>query len=109
MTSRALIVGCSGLELTPDEIAFFREIEPWGFILFKRNVENPRQVHALCDALRDTVGLDHAPILIDQEGGRVQRMGPPHWPKYPSGSAYGRIHANDPLVRRELTRLGARL
>ena len=66
-------------------------------------------MRALCDALRETVGRADAPILIDQEGGRVQRMGPPHWPKYPSGRAYGRLHANDPLVRRELTRLGARL
>ena len=109
MTSRALIVGCSGYALTPDEIAFFRDAQPWGFILFKRNIDNPRQVQALCEALRDTVGLDQTPILIDQEGGRVQRMGPPHWQKYPAGSTYGRLHANDPIVRRELTRLGARL
>jgi beta-N-acetylhexosaminidase len=109
MTTRAFIAGCSGLELTPDEIAFFRDADPWGFILFKRNVDRPEQVRALCDALRDTVGRADAPILIDQEGGRVQRMGPPHWPRYPAGRAYGRLHANDPLVRRELTRLGARL
>jgi beta-N-acetylhexosaminidase len=109
MTTRAFIAGCSGLELIPDEIAFFRGAEPWGFILFKRNVDTPSQVKALCAALRETVGREDAPILIDQEGGRVQRMGPPHWPKYPPGRAYGRVHANDPIVRRELTRLGARL
>ncbi len=109
MTTRAFIAGCSGLELTPDEIAFFREAAPWGFILFRRNIEAPQQVRALCDALRETVGRSDAPILIDQEGGRVQRMGPPHWPKYPSGSTYGRLHANDPLVQREIARLGARL
>jgi beta-N-acetylhexosaminidase len=109
MTSRAFIVGCSGPELTPDEIAFFREASPWGFILFKRNVETPAQVRALCASWREAVGRDNAPILIDQEGGRVQRMGPPHWPSYPSGSAYGGLHASDPVVRRELTRLGARL
>ena len=57
---------------------------PWGFILFRRNIDNPAQVTALCAALRESVGWD-APILIDQEGGRVQRMGPPHWPKYPAG------------------------
>ena len=85
MTTRAFIAGCSGLELTPDEAAFFREATPWGFILFRRNVDNPEQVRALCAALRDSVGRADAPILIDQEGGRVQRMGPPHWPKYPSG------------------------
>lgn len=109
MTARAFIAGCSGLDLTPDESAFFRDSDPWGFILFRRNVDSPGQVRALCDALRETVGRSDAPILIDQEGGRVQRLGPPHWPKYPSGSAYGRVHANDPLVRRELARLGARL
>ncbi len=82
--TRALIAGCSGLSLTPNEAAFYREAMPWGFILFRRNIDNPAQVAALCAALRDSVGGD-APILIDQEGGRVQRMGPPHWPKYPSG------------------------
>ncbi len=107
--TRAFIAGCSGLALTPDEAAFFRDADPWGFILFRRNIETPRQVRALCDALRDTVGRADAPILIDQEGGRVQRMGPPHWPKYPPGQAYGRVHTTDPLVQRELTRLGARL
>src|ERR687885_2551853 len=109
MTTRAFIAGCSSLELTPDEAAFFKDADPWGFILFKRNVDAPGQVRALCDALRECVGRADAPILIDQEGGRVQRMGPPHWPKYPPGSAFGRLHANDPLVQREITRLGARL
>ncbi|MBZ6074780.1 beta-N-acetylhexosaminidase [Microvirga puerhi] len=109
MMTRAFIAGCSGTSVTPDEAAFFREAAPWGFILFKRNVESPAQVKALCDALRETVGRSDAPILIDQEGGRVQRLGPPHWPKYPAGRTYGQIHANDPLVRREITRLGARL
>lgn len=109
MKTRAFIAGCSGLELTPDEAAFFKEAAPWGFILFRRNIGTPEQVKALCASLRDAVGREDAPILIDQEGGRVQRMGPPHWPKYPSGAAYGRIHANDPLVQRELARLGARL
>jgi len=107
MTARAFIAGCSGPTLTARESAFFRDAAPWGFILFRRNVEDPAQVRALCDALRETVGRADAPILIDQEGGRVQRLGPPHWPKYPPGSAYGRIP--DPVARRELTRLGARL
>jgi len=107
--TRAFIAGCSGATLTHEEDAFFRDAAPWGFIRFRRTIETREQVRALCDALRDTVGRADAPILIDQEGGRVQRMGPPHWPKYPAGSAYGRVHANDPLVRRELARLGARL
>lgn len=109
MTIRAFIAGCAGPELTPDEAAFFREASPWGFILFRRNVESPAQVKALCASLRESIGRADAPILIDQEGGRVQRLGPPHWPKYPSGRAYGRLHANDPLVQREIARLGARL
>jgi beta-N-acetylhexosaminidase len=107
--TRAFIAGCSGLELTPDEAAFFKEAAPWGFILFRRNIDHPAQVKALCDALRETVGRLDAPILIDQEGGRVQRMGPPHWSKYPAGRSYGLIHTNDPLVQREIARLGARL
>src|SRR5204863_500316 len=79
------------------------------FILFKRNVESPDQVRALTASLRDCLGRPEAPILIDQEGGRVQRLGPPHWPKYPPGRAYGALKANDPLLRREVARLGARL
>lgn len=108
MTS-ASILGCSTTSLTDEEAAFFRDIRPWGFILFKRNVESPDQVRRLVDALRATVDRPDAPVLIDQEGGRVQRLGPPHWPKYPPGSVFGRLPANDPLLRREITRLGARL
>jgi beta-N-acetylhexosaminidase len=107
--TRAFIAGSSGTSLTADEVAFFRDAAPWGFILFRRNIDTPEQVRALCAAMRETVGRADAPILIDQEGGRVQRLGPPHWPKYPPGQAYGRVHANDPLVRRELARLGMRL
>ena len=107
MTVSAFIAGCSGTELTRDEIAFLRESDPWGLILFKRNIASPEQVRALTSAFRDLVGRSDAPVLVDQEGGRVQRLGPPHWPVYPSGRAYGRVH--DPLVRREITRLGARL
>ena len=109
MTIRAFIAGCSGHSLTPDERAFFREARPWGFILFKRNIATPSQVLALTSELREVVGRDDAPVLIDQEGGRVQRMGPPHWPAYPPGRAYGAMTGNDPSYRREIARLGARL
>ncbi|MFM9973190.1 MAG: beta-N-acetylhexosaminidase [Beijerinckiaceae bacterium] len=109
MTSSALIAGCASKELTPDEKAFFRAERPWGFILFKRNVETPDQVRRLVDAFRKCVDRDDAPVLIDQEGGRVQRLGPPHWPVYPSGRDYGAVHANDPFLGREIARLGARL
>lgn len=106
MTSRAFIAGCLGTSLTDDERAFFRDARPWGFILFRRNTQTPEQVAALTAEMRETVGW-HAPILIDQEGGRVQRMGPPHWPKYPPARAF--LGINDPVQRRELVRLSARL
>ena len=109
MSIVAAILGCAGPTLSAEEKAFFRRVKPWGFILFKRNAETPDQVRALVDALRDTVGRADAPVLIDQEGGRVQRLGPPHWPLYPPGRAYGDLSGNDPLLRREITRLGARL
>ncbi len=109
MTDTACILGCATTTLSPVEQAFFRDVRPWGFILFKRNIETPGQVRALTDALRACVDRADAPILIDQEGGRVQRMGPPHWSRYPPGRAYGDLPGNDPLMRREITRLGARL
>ncbi len=76
--ARAVIFGCSGPRLSADEVAFFKEADPWGFILFARNIETPDQIRALTAELRNTVGRD-APILIDQEGGRVARLRPPHW------------------------------
>lgn len=104
---RAAILGLSGPSLTDREAAFFREADPFGFILFKRNIDGPDQVRALTRALREAVSRD-APILVDQEGGRVQRLGPPHWPAYPPGAAY-----DDPArpieERLALCRLGARL
>jgi len=105
----ACILGCAGLKLSAEERAFFRDVRPWGFILFNRNIDTPDQVRALVDELRACTGVANAPVLIDQEGGRVQRLGPPHWRRYPPGRAYGQISANDPLIRREVTRLGARL
>lgn len=107
MTS-ASIFGCGGLVLTADEREFFRDVQPWGFIVFKRNIGDPDQLRRLTDALRETVGRADAPILIDQEGGRVQRMGPPHWPAYPAGRAYGQV-AGGIHAQREIARLGARL
>jgi len=109
MSCKALIVGCAGLELSRAEIEFCQRERPWGLILFRRNIDAPDQVRALVDAFRRTAGRADAPVLIDQEGGRVQRLGPPHWPKYPPGRSYGRMAGNDPLTRREIARLGARL
>ena len=109
MTRHAVILGCLGTTLSAEETAFFRDVRPWGFVLFRRNIETPDQVRALTAALRATVDDPDTPNLSDQEGGRVQRLGPPHWRKYPPGRAYGTLTTNDPLVRREVTRLGARL
>jgi beta-N-acetylhexosaminidase len=79
---RAVIFGCAGLRLTPAEFTLFREADPWGAILFARNIETPEQVLALTDDLRKATGRD-LPVLIDQEGGRVQRLRPPHWRNWP--------------------------
>jgi beta-N-acetylhexosaminidase len=105
----ACILGCSGPALTAAERAFFAETRPWGFILFARNVETPEQVRRLTADLRETVGRADAPILVDQEGGRVQRLGPPRWRRFPPGRAYGDLPGDDPLLRRGIARLGARL
>lgn len=107
MTTSA-VYGCSGLELTAEERAFFQDARPWGFILFRRNVDHPDQVRRLVNQLLETIGRPDAPVLVDQEGGRVQRFRPPHWPKYPPASAY-LAATNDPLAARELARLAARL
>ena len=109
MNQHACILGCQGPRLSAEERGFFRDVRPWGFILFGRNVEGPDQVRALVDSLRACVDRPGAPVLIDQEGGRVQRLGPPHWRRYPPGRAYGDLAVNDPLQRREIARLGARL
>lgn len=90
--SKAWIAGTAGLKLTPDEIAFFRDERPWGFILFARNISEPAQIEDLCAHLRDLVDREDALVLIDQEGGRVQRLRPPLAPNYPSGSALGALY-----------------
>lgn len=108
MTARAFITGLSGPQLGPDERAFLRDAQPWGVILFKRNVDDPDQVRALVDACREALGRD-APVLVDQEGGRVQRLGPPHWPAYPPGAAYGAVYDRDPAAGLAAARLGGRL
>ncbi len=106
MTSRAFLTGLQGLAPTAEERAFLRDARPFGLILFKRNVETPGQVRALTDAFREAVGCD-APVLVDQEGGRVQRLGPPHWPAYPPAAAYGRLYDRDPELGLQAAALGA--
>ena len=109
MSVRAFITGIAGTVLTEDERAFLRDRQPWGFILFKRNVETPAQVIAMVQNLRDTVGRPDAPVLIDQEGGRVQRLSPPHWPVYPPGAVFSALYDIDPATGLEAARLTARL
>src|SRR5436305_336104 len=109
MTERAFITGVSATVLTSQERLFLREAEPWGLILFKRNIETPEQVRGLVADFRAAVGRADAPVLVDQEGGRVQRLGPPHWPSYPAGAQYGRIWERDQASALEAARMGARL
>ena len=109
MAPRAFITGLSGPAITADERAFLRATAPWGLILFRRNVQTPEQVQALIAEFREIAGRATAPVLIDQEGGRVQRLGPPHWPAYPSGAAYGRLYDRDPDAGIAAAKLGGRL
>ena len=105
---RAFITGIAGPALTDRERAFLREAEPWWLILFKRNVTEPEASRRLIDQARDALGRT-APVLIDQEGGRVQRLGPPHWPSYPPGAAYGALYDGDPEMGLAAAQLGGRL
>src|SRR5476651_1783673 len=109
MSSRAFITGVSGPELTAAEREFIATERPWGFILFKRNIETPAQVILLVRELRAAIGNPDAPVLIDQEGGRVQRLGPPHWPVYPPGAAFGVLYDIDRIAGLTAARLSARL
>jgi len=104
----AFITGIEGLSLSGNERAFLRDADPWGFILFRRNVGTPAQVRDLVAALRESVGRN-APVLVDQEGGRVQRLAPPHWPSYPPGAFYGAIYDRDRAEGLAAAKLGARL
>lgn len=91
----AVLFGLEGTALTDWERDFFREVKPAGFILFRRNVDDPAQLVRLTSSLRQAIGQNDAPILIDQEGGRVQRLRPPHWPALPAMGAYGELARRD--------------
>jgi beta-N-acetylhexosaminidase len=93
--SKAMILGAMGSELTPDEIALYRDERPWGFILFARNCLETSQIMDLVAAMRDSVGRPNAPVLIDQEGGRVQRIRPPMIERYPSAAVLGDLYRQD--------------
>ncbi|TIL75897.1 MAG: glycoside hydrolase family 3 protein, partial [Mesorhizobium sp.] len=107
--SKSMILGCAGKSLTPEEIRFYRDERPWGFILFARNVGETEQIRDLVASMRDTVGRTDAPVFIDQEGGRVQRLRPPLAPNYPAGGALGALWRNDREAGRRAAWLMARL
>ncbi len=108
MASLAFIIGLAGRKVSADERAFFKEARPWGLILFKRNVSSRQQVSELVLSFREIVGWQ-APVLVDQEGGRVQRLGPPLWPSYPPGARYGALYDRDPAVGLAAARLAGHL
>ncbi len=106
---RAAIFGCAGLTLSANERCFFEDADPLGFILFARNIESPDQVRNLVAELRGCVGRADAFILIDQEGGRVARLSPPHWRVAPAAGRIGELYVVDPTAALEATRLNGRL
>jgi beta-N-acetylhexosaminidase len=103
------IFGVSGPVLADREREFFERVKPFGFILFARNIQDPGQVRALTASLRPLAAADPCPILIDQEGGRVARLRPPHWPAYPRGAVFGRLFESDPTAGKRAAYLNSRL
>src|SRR5260221_4118408 len=108
MATSAFITGLAGLTISANERTFLRDAQPWGLIIFKRNVSTPVQVTELVQSFRDTLGWE-APVLVDQEGGRVQRLGPPHWPVYPPGARYGALYDREPASGIAAARLAGHL
>ncbi|RRI02358.1 beta-N-acetylhexosaminidase [Mesorhizobium tamadayense] len=107
--SKSMILGCAGKSLTSEEIRFYSDERPWGFILFARNVGETEQIRDLVASMRDCVGRPDAPVFIDQEGGRVQRLRPPLAPNYPAGGALGALWRDDREAGRRAAWLLARL
>lgn len=105
---KPVIFGLSGPTLTPDERAFFRDCDPAGYIMFKRNCVDRAQLRALTDDLRALSGRDDLAILIDQEGGRVSRMQPPEWPAFPAGAAFDALYEIAPISAMEAARVNAK-
>ena len=105
----ATIFTCAGPELTADETAFFKEVEPFGFILFANNIETPEQVRSLTDSMRKCVDREDAPVLLDQEGGRVARLQPPHWRATLSAKRYGDLALTDNAAALRATWINGRL
>ena len=105
---QAAIYGLEGVALTNEERGFFRDAEPAGFILFRRNCDTPEQLLRLTDSLRALSGKDDLPILIDQEGGRVARMRPPEWPAFPAAEKFAILYRAAPSSAIEAVRANAR-
>jgi beta-N-acetylhexosaminidase len=105
---QAAIYAPEGLTLTAEERRFFRDANPAGFILFKRNCDHQQQLLRLTDSLRDLNGRDDVPILIDQEGGRVARMKPPQWPAFPAAEKFANLYRVAPSSAIEAARSNAR-
>lgn len=103
----SVIYGCAGTKLSKTEKSFFRDANPLGFILFGRNIDTPEQVLNLTGDLRECIGREDAPILIDQEGGRVQRIMPPHWRDVPSLGTFAELHQVNPDAGVEAATLNA--
>ncbi|PKR54320.1 beta-N-acetylhexosaminidase [Thalassospira marina] len=106
---KACILGLEGTALSNWEKGFFREADPFGFILFARNVADPDQLKRLTAELREVSGRSNLPILVDQEGGRVARLKPPHWRKMPAAGVFGQLYEQQPEDAREAAYLNARL
>ena len=106
---RAMVLGCAGVTLDDSERIFLADADPAGFILFKRNCESPAQTQALIGSLRESVGRPDAPVLIDQEGGRVVRLGPPHWRAPPAPALLGALAETDGTAGARAAWLNARL
>ena len=106
---KAFVAGCEGTRLSADELAFFRAERPFGLILFARNCEEPEAIADLCAAFRDAVGRQRAPVFIDQEGGRVQRLRPPHWDRLAPARAIGRLAEADEAAAARAAWLHGRL
>jgi beta-N-acetylhexosaminidase len=109
MKSKAVVFGCSGLRLTGAERRFFARTDPLGLIIFARNVEAPAQLRALTAEFRESVGRADAPVLVDQEGGRVQRLGPPCWRAAPAAARFGELASRNQAEAAEAARLNAGL
>jgi beta-N-acetylhexosaminidase len=109
MPQTALITGCAGPRLNAAEQEFIARVKPWGLILFKRNCESAGQITELTQEFRRLAGYRDAPVFIDQEGGRVQRLGPPLWPDFPPAAVFGALYGRNPEAGKRAARLGARL